>query len=72
MTGGKFLERCKVKRPDQEPFGTSPSAYYAATDFFVGAEVDLNKHRFLLLDADEYAYNYMEKHSDQVGLKVFL
>jgi hypothetical protein len=33
---------------------------------FVGNHVEINKFQFVLIDADEYAYNYMERHSDEV------
>ena len=41
---------------------TGPTRYYAARDLYVGAAVDFNHYRFILIDADEYAYNYMERH----------
>jgi len=40
--------------------------YYNAGDFYVGATLEFNRHRFVLIDADEYAFNYMEQHRDQV------
>jgi len=65
VVSGKFLERSRVKKPGQEPYGTHFSEYYTATDLFVGAEVEFNKHKFTLIDADDYAYNYMERHADE-------
>ena len=47
-------------------FNTEPSTYYQATDFFIGARVKINKHDFVVVDADEYAYNYMELHRNEV------
>ena len=32
---------------------------------FIGAHVDLYKHTFILIDADEYAVAYMEKNSHE-------
>lgn len=32
---------------------------------YVGSEVVFNKFQFMLLDADAYAFCYMEKHCDQ-------
>lgn len=63
--GGKFLERGRVKKPNQPSFSTQLSEYYNAKDLYVGAVVEFNKHRFMLIDADEYAYNYMERHSSE-------
>lgn len=65
IIGGKFLERGRVKKPDQPLFSTRLSEYYQACDMFVGNRVEINKFQFVLIDADEYAYNYMERHSDE-------
>ena len=66
IIGGKFLERGRVKKPNQEMFSTRLSEYYMAQDLFVGAVVHFNKFRFILIDADEYAYRYMEGHANEV------
>lgn len=65
IVGGRFFERGRVKKPNQEEFGAQPSKYYSENDFYVGASVEFNKHKFFLVDADEYAYNYMEKYCDK-------
>ncbi|XP_078612386.1 EF-hand domain-containing family member C2-like [Branchiostoma floridae x Branchiostoma japonicum] len=65
VIGGKFLERSRVKKPGQELYKSEPSAYYLAQDLFVGAKVQFNNHIFVLIDADEYAFRYMEKHSSE-------
>jgi hypothetical protein len=67
IIGGKFLERGRVKKPMQERYSTDLSEYYTASDLFVGAVVDFNCHRFVLIDADEYAFRYMEKSSGEVS-----
>merc|ERR1711937_656044 len=51
--GGKFMERCRVKSPGTDQF-------YKPTDMFVGAVMEFRKHRFVLIEADEYTLNYME------------
>ncbi|XP_064639145.1 EF-hand domain-containing family member C2-like [Lineus longissimus] len=61
IIGGKFLERGRVKKPMQQRYSTDLSEYYSASDLFVGAGVDFNCHRFNIIDADEYAFRYMEK-----------
>ena len=48
-------------------YSTQLSEYYGAHDLKVGALVEFNNHRFLLIDADEYAYNYMENHGNEVS-----
>ncbi|XP_019380922.1 PREDICTED: EF-hand domain-containing family member C2 isoform X1 [Gavialis gangeticus] len=68
ILGGKFLERGRIKKPGQELFKSEPSEYYAAQDLFVGARVCFHGHNFLLVDADEYAFNYMEKHANEFSM----
>ncbi|XP_070539329.1 EF-hand domain-containing family member C2-like [Ptychodera flava] len=65
IIGGKFLERGRVKKPNQPRFSTTLSEYYMASDLYVGSRVDFNSHIFILTDADEYALRYMEKQSDE-------
>lgn len=64
INGGKFLERCKVKRPNQPPYSTKLPDYYSHRDLFVGAVLNIHAFLFKLYDADEYCYKYMEKRSD--------
>lgn len=66
VLGGKFLERGRVKKPGQEVFKSEPSEYFKAQDLYVGASLCLNRHHFLLLDADEYTLSYMERHAEEV------
>ena len=63
VPGGKFLERGRVKKATVT---SGRQDYYNAGDFYVGATVELNRYRFVLIEADEYAYNYMEQHRDEV------
>ncbi|XP_042201371.1 EF-hand domain-containing family member C2 [Callorhinchus milii] len=65
VVGGKFLERGKIKKPNQELFKSEPSQYFTVHDLFIGAKLCLNGHSFLLVDADEYTLCYMEKHADE-------
>ncbi|XP_057261053.1 EF-hand domain-containing family member C2 isoform X1 [Pezoporus wallicus] len=66
--GGKFLERGRIKKPGQELFKSEPSEYFKAQDLFVGARVCFHGHNFLLVDADEYTLNYMEKHANEFSV----
>ncbi|XP_052782437.1 EF-hand domain-containing family member C2-like [Mya arenaria] len=65
IIGGKFLERTRIKQPAQPLYSTSMSEYYLAQDLYVGAHVDFNSHKFILIDADEYAFRYMEANSSE-------
>lgn len=66
IIGGKFLEKGRIKKPGQELFKSEPSEYFKAQDLFIGARVCFHGHNFLLVDADEYTINYMEKHANEV------
>ena len=55
-----------MKKPGQTRYPVKTSEYWQAQDFFVGAEVEIENFRFQLVDADEYAYRYMESHPEQV------
>lgn len=68
MIGGKFLERGRVKKPNQPSYSTQLSQYYTANDLHVGAHVEFNNHKFELIDADEYALRYMETHGGEVSI----
>ena len=61
------MERCRVKQPNQPNYSTTMSNYYLAQDLFVGAHIDVNSHKFVLIDADEYAFRYMENNAGEVS-----
>ncbi|KAG8450488.1 hypothetical protein GDO86_002953 [Hymenochirus boettgeri] len=65
ITGGKFLERSRVKKPGQQLYKSEFSEYFKAEDLFVGARVNFNGFIFILVDADEYVFNYMEKNANE-------
>lgn len=67
IVSGKFLERERIKKPDQPRFGTELSEYFTAKDLYVGSRLDFHGHYFILIDADEYAFLYMEKHAHEVS-----
>ena len=66
IKGGKFMERGRIKKPNQPRYSTELSEYYQSHELYVGARVEFNNHLFLLIDADEYAFNYMDRHADEV------
>lgn len=57
-TGGKFMERCRVKKP-------SLSDYYTEADLFLGARIVIYARRFVLVDADEFTIKYMEANAHE-------
>lgn len=63
IIGGKFLERGQIAKPKVRE--EDATVYYQAEDLCVGSRIQLNRHKFVLIDADEYALRYMEKHAEQ-------
>ena len=61
------MERGRVKKPDQPRYSTHLSEYFLAQDLYVGSRVDFNNHLFILIDADEYVFNYLDRHADEVS-----
>lgn len=57
------MERRKVPRP--ETANSPQPVYYKASDFYVGGVIECYGHRFVLHDADEYAFNHMEAKPDE-------
>ena len=55
-----------MKKPNQPRYPVEFSKYFNLCDMYIGAVLELNKWKFELIDADEYAYMYLEKHSDEV------
>mmetsp|Transcript_2848 Transcript_2848/g.5650 ORF Transcript_2848/g.5650 Transcript_2848/m.5650 type:complete len:269 (+) Transcript_2848:70-876(+) len=51
--GGKFLERSKLKNP-------SSNDWFQASEFYLGASLTINKHKFKLMQADESTLKFME------------
>jgi hypothetical protein len=68
VEGGKFLERQRIKKPNQSRYPLELSEYFAATDFYVGAHVIINGFDFYIYDADEYAFKLMEKESSMFAV----
>ncbi|XP_072948827.1 EF-hand domain-containing family member C2-like [Epargyreus clarus] len=63
--GGKFFRRDKMYLPDVNFFVPNEPAAYTDKDMWVGNELVINKHRFRLIAADEYALRYMEIHATE-------
>ncbi|KAA0708260.1 EF-hand domain-containing protein 1 [Triplophysa tibetana] len=63
IIGGKFLEKTRVPKPGS---CTENPEYYGPADFFIGASVEVFRHRFVLTDADRYVLSYLESVSDRI------
>ncbi|KAJ3122477.1 EF-hand domain-containing protein 1 [Physocladia obscura] len=60
ILGGKFMERTRVLKPGSSLSSSNGPIYYDVADLYVGATLDVFKHHFVLLDADEFVFNYLE------------
>ncbi|KPI95568.1 PREDICTED: EF-hand domain-containing family member C2-like [Papilio xuthus] len=63
--GGKFFRRNKMYLPDVDFFVSKEPPAYTDKDMWIGNELVINKHRFRLTAADEYALRYMELHANE-------
>lgn len=61
-----FFKRDLVLIPDQDMFTTYSPVCYSIKDMWVGNILIINNYRFLLVGADDYTLDYMEKHSNEV------
>ncbi|GAX85745.1 hypothetical protein CEUSTIGMA_g13160.t1 [Chlamydomonas eustigma] len=53
LSGGKFLERARVYKPQSEEI-------YTYLDLYVGGSIQIFNRKFEMVEADEYTYTYME------------
>jgi len=68
IIGGKFLERTRVAKPGSSP---EKPVYYGPQDFYIGANVDIFKHRFIITNADAFVLKYIEEHKPQFPDEVY-
>lgn len=66
IIAGSFLERNRVVKTIVSE--SDPPVYYQVEDLFIGCKIQIHKYDFILIDADEYALRYMEKHKEQVPM----
>ena len=62
---GRFLQRCRIKKPREYQTEDKDSLFYLSPDFYVGAIVRLNDHVFLLTEADDYVFAFMERDDER-------
>lgn len=62
IIGGKFLERTRVAKPESS---LDRPDFYGPQDFYIGAGIQVFKHRFVISSADHFVLKYMEEHPDQ-------
>lgn len=64
VLGGRFLARKQYTRGSGSNSGDA-SGYFKPCDFYVGAEVTINNHRFKIIDVDESSLKIMEQDPSQ-------
>ena len=65
ILGGKFMERTRVLRPGSSLTDAQGPLYYTPADLYVGGQIEVLSHHFVLLDADDYVFHYMESDPSQ-------
>eukprot|EP00095_Tigriopus_kingsejongensis_P010934 maker-scaffold206_size259025-snap-gene-1.19 protein:Tk10934 transcript:maker-scaffold206_size259025-snap-gene-1.19-mRNA-1 annotation:"ef-hand domain-containing family member c2-like" len=67
MPPGRFLLRCRVKKPQefQDSDPSVDSLFYSSQDLYVGAILRFNDHWFILTEADEYVFAFMEQFDER-------
>lgn len=55
------MERTRVLKPGSSLSDPSGPNFYDITDLYIGARLQVLSHHFVLLDADEYVFNFMEQ-----------
>ncbi|KAJ3091880.1 EF-hand domain-containing member C2 [Quaeritorhiza haematococci] len=64
IVGGKFLEKCRIKKPGANVLEDVEQDYYSPSDFHVGAEMEFNRHPFIITGADDYTMKFMNDHPE--------
>jgi hypothetical protein len=59
------MERTRVLRPGSSLSDPQGPSYYEISDLYIGAKLQVLSHHFLLIDADEYVFNYLESHGSK-------
>jgi hypothetical protein len=61
IIGGKFLQQTRVAKPGSS---AERPQFYGPQDFYIGAIIDVFKHRFIVTGADALVLSFMEQHPD--------
>lgn len=64
--GGTFLSRGKINMPD--PYNKGETKPFMPEDVTVGAPLQIRSHRFLVHDADEFTYRFLEENPSRFPL----
>ncbi|XP_072120777.1 EF-hand domain-containing protein 1 isoform X1 [Mobula birostris] len=59
-TGGKILSKIRIPKPGSN---VEKPEFYTARDLAISSVVEVIGHRFIITDADEFVYKYLEEHA---------
>jgi EF-hand domain-containing protein 1 len=59
------MERTRVLLPGSSLSDSKGPSYYTISDLYIGARIHVLSHQFILIDADEYVYNYLESYGSK-------
>ncbi|CAF4069854.1 unnamed protein product, partial [Adineta steineri] len=62
IIGGRFLEPTRVSKPGSS---TEYPQYYGPSDFYIGANIEVFRQRFIIRSADLFVLKYAEEHPEQ-------
>ena len=57
IISGKFLQSTRVTKPGST---TDDPAFYAPSNFAIGSVIEIFRHRFKIVDADDHVKNYLD------------
>lgn len=61
IIGGKFLEGTRISKPDCDK---EKPVFYGPADMSIGAVISVFRHRFIILDCDDYVLSYLQENTE--------
>lgn len=61
--------RSRIPKPRSNRNPSKEYVYYTSSDLYVGAIVNFNEHTFLLTEADDYVFAFMEKYEERENVR---
>ena len=61
FVGGKFLEATRISKPDCD---REKPVFYGPADLSIGATICVFRHRFTILDCDDYVLSYLMENQE--------
>ena len=61
IIGGKFLEATRIPKPNCD---LENPVFYGPVDLSIGAVITVFRHRFTIVDCDDFVLSYLEENTD--------